>query len=115
MWVASKAQVLYVHWERHGKDCQVEISGAGRSAVLSGEASIEDALKLLRALPIDSFGRPGRRIARAIAAKDEVLANASKAMKGDDPQGEIVLCALSTREEIAAALHSWRQVVARTV
>lgn len=113
MRVASKAQVLYVHWERHGKDWEVEISGAGRSAVLSGGASIEDARKLLRTLPIDSFGRPGRRIARAIAAKDEVLANASKAMKGDDPQGEIVLCALSTPEEIAAALDSW-QGIART-
>lgn len=69
--VASKAQVLYVHWERHGKDCVVEIAGAARSAVLSGEASIEDALRLLRALPIDSFGSPGRRT--ATATKDEVL------------------------------------------
>lgn len=107
--------MLYVHWERHGKDCEVEISGAGRSVVLSGGASIQDALKLLRALPIDSFGRPGPRIASATATKDEVLGKAAKAMKEDEPRGEIVLCALSTQEEIAAALDSWRQVVARTV
>jgi hypothetical protein len=37
-----------------------------------------------------------------------VLGNAGKAMKGDEPQGEIVLCALSTQEEVAAALDSWR-------
>jgi hypothetical protein len=78
-------------------------------------ASIEDALRLLRVLPIDSLGRPGRRIASAIATKDEVLEKAARAMKGDEPQGEIVLCALSTQQEIAATLDSWRQVVVRTV
>lgn len=93
----------------------VEIAGAGRSAILSGGASIEDALRLLRVLPIDSFGSPGRRIASATPTKDEVLEKAARAMKGDEPQGEIVLCALSTQEEIAAALDSWRQVVVRTV
>jgi hypothetical protein len=91
----------------------VEIAGAGRSAVLSGEASIEDAMRLLRALPIDSFGSPRRRT--ATATKDEVLGNAAKAIKGNETRGEIVLCALSTQEEVAAALDSWRQAVVRTV
>lgn len=112
----SRAQVLCVHWERRGKECEVEIFGAGASAILIGGASIEDALRLLRTLPlIDAFGPLARKVGTANAAKDDILERTEMAMREDAPQGEIVFCSRSTREEIAATLGSWRQVVARTI
>jgi hypothetical protein len=111
----SKAQVLCVRWERRGKECEVEIFGAGASAALIGGASIEVALRLLRTLPlIDAFGPLARKVVTANAAKDDILERAEMAMSAEAPQGEIVFCSRSTREEIAAILGSWRQFVART-
>lgn len=111
----SKAQVLCVHWERRGQECEVEIFGAGASAALIGGASIEVALRLLRTLPlIGAFGSLARKVVTADAAKDDILRRAEMAMRADARQGEIVFCSRSTREEIAATLGSWRQVAART-
>jgi hypothetical protein len=107
--VVSKTQVLYVHWERHGKDCEVEIFGAGVSAAFLGGASIDRALRLLRTLPlIEAFGTVAHKTGPASAAKEDILRVAETAMRVDAPQGEIVFCSRSTREEVATALASWR-------
>ena len=109
MTVASKAQVLYVHWERHGKDCEVEIFGAGASAAFLGGASIDSALGVLRGLPlIEAFSTVEHKVGPSSAAKEDILRIAETAMRVDAPQGEIVFCSLSTREEVATALASWQ-------